>query len=1144
MKGGFSIVYTSLLTILFISSCALFILVVSEALQGDSDPDRKLDLSGLHNVSNKVTSQQENVSDKINTSEKTVESEAVLQDQEMIFADALSLNSVTTDGLPDTGQPPILISLAETAKLELKTPDDLLFMNDSEKHNETKIFAVIDKESLHEAKNIKSDEKKEPEPRLVVVAKPMRDSRLANDAFQTTTPTVDETESQGKEQKEQVVTNIPLPPDTPQEDIPSFSEWAQKQLAEAEKKDTVLNHSSQPSHSNTNFSSKNTKLRSKNYASLACGAKIVAVNPEAGSASSILSPNRDEYMLNTCTSRIWFVVELCEAVQAQKIEIANFELFSSTPKDIAVYFSDRFPTREWASVGQFAAKDMRDIQSFDLFPHLFGKFIKVEITSHHGSEHYCPISLFKVFGTSEFEVLEKENSHSAHIEDEDDEIIDVPDVPTTEAEPSKNLFGSARDAVMSIMKKAAQALVKTEVPKNVSCQHNETSVNNTYKRCCSPSHIIVCDNCSETLYNEVYDLISCSSSKLVNLVRQVFMRETLKCTGICQQFGLDFKSTKTIEFSQERVAYMTALFPRKYLAALCNMLAINEKKVVLNTSFETESNVTTNITVDETPLKLNSETKTNIEQEVKLLPEKSNISIDNNKTEPIQSNNKPVTPEEVIILNNTQEPTPEEKSNDKKDEPALVVNDKAKNVNPETPNNNQKPETDIKQQPPVVDKSTESTSEVENKDVTKTDGKSIKTPEFVAEKPKEPPGNGGDEMNDAIIIDNDSFMTDIDQIAVDPTPAGIQNSPNQNQAQATLQKESVFLRLSNRVKTLERNMSLSGQYLEELSRRYKKQVEEMQKTFEKTVQHMTEERQKSNEREQKYLEQMTNLQEQLTQMGAAVTILMEERDSWFGTMSVFKFLMFQLLIVGVAFYYITKSKKPEQTVISVSRRAKKKQEKFRRKSVEGVSGHATPSAKKRRPSEEALQIARQSAEEISRDEDEGEWQLARKNRRKKTSTIHRNTDIDAKVNWSRQNSIGKLQENPIPLDEQEYLAPVTEPKEFNVSVETTLPKKESSKINGSFFNNLKAKTMKTRRLSSPAFLRTLSRQSTRSTSSSVVKPLEPIYNGNASKKSASESPTSSLWSESTELSQNGHQDSESGGSKKKKSLKNILRKVF
>lgn len=331
-------------------------------------------------------------------------------------------------------------------------------------------------------------------------------------------------------------------------------------------------------------------------------------------------------------------------------------------------------------------------------------------------------------------------------------------------------------------------------------------------------------------------------------------------------------------------------------------------------------------------------------------------------------------------------------------------------------------------------------------------------------------------------------------------------------------------------------MSLSGQYLEELSRRYKKQVEEMQKSFEKTMLQMSEERKKSNEREQKYLEQMTLLQDNLAQMTLALEILMEERDSWFGNLTFFKFFIYQSIITLIVFYYVSKKKKPEAILVPIPKKTKKKQDKFRRKSVEGVSGHATPSAKKRRPSEEAFQIVRHS-DEIELDA--GEWQVARKNRRRKPSMIiHRNTE-EAKEILPSNDGLRELQENPIPLDEEEFMAPVSEPKEFENKV------KELPKTNGSFFNNLKTKTMKTRRLSSPAFLRTFNRQSSRSNPSPVVRNLEPIFNGKLSKKAASESPTGSLWSESTDISQNGHPDtnSESGG-KKKKSLKNILKKVF
>lgn len=87
---------------------------------------------------------------------------------------------------------------------------------------------------------------------------------------------------------------------------------------------------------------------------------------------------------------------------------------------------------------------------------------------------------------------------------------------------------------------------------------------------------------------------------------------------------------------------------------------------------------------------------------------------------------------------------------------------------------------------------------------------------------------------------------------------------NGNQVHGSNQKESVFMRLNNRIKALEMNMSLSSRYLEELSQRYththtyatkllclfsrlspdwsvllsfryRKQMEEMQRAFNKTI---------------------------------------------------------------------------------------------------------------------------------------------------------------------------------------------------------------------------------------------------------------------------------------------------------------------
>ena len=68
-------------------------------------------------------------------------------------------------------------------------------------------------------------------------------------------------------------------------------------------------------------------MRNKNYASPDCGAKVVAANPEAVSAGAVLSSSRDEYLLNTCNSRIWFVVELCEAIQPRKVRYCGHQMY-------------------------------------------------------------------------------------------------------------------------------------------------------------------------------------------------------------------------------------------------------------------------------------------------------------------------------------------------------------------------------------------------------------------------------------------------------------------------------------------------------------------------------------------------------------------------------------------------------------------------------------------------------------------------------------------------------------------------------------------------------------------------------------------------------------------------------------------------
>ena len=165
-----------------------------------------------------------------------------------------------------------------------------------------------------------------------------------------------------------------------EEEMPSFDEFKKKLLEEEKSK--IKQQQQQdpltPRQPPVKPNCKKMKERKKsNYAAIDCGAKILSSNPEASNALSVLMENRDLYMLNPCSEQIWFIVELCELVQVKTIEIANFELFSSTPESFRVYVSSRFPTRDWTMLGTFQARDERDIQSFPLDEPIYAKYLKV-----------------------------------------------------------------------------------------------------------------------------------------------------------------------------------------------------------------------------------------------------------------------------------------------------------------------------------------------------------------------------------------------------------------------------------------------------------------------------------------------------------------------------------------------------------------------------------------------------------------------------------------------------------------------------------------------------------------------------------------------------------------------------------------------
>ncbi|ORY89541.1 UNC-like C-terminal-domain-containing protein [Syncephalastrum racemosum] len=136
-----------------------------------------------------------------------------------------------------------------------------------------------------------------------------------------------------------------------------------------------------------------------NYASIDCAAMVRGANKEAKGAQSILYESKDQYMLNKCAADKYVIINLCEAVLIDTIVMANFEFFSSTFSDFRVYVADRYPTKEWKLLGQWQARNTRDLQVFKVTNRIgWYENIKIEFLTHYGHEYYCPLSLVRVHG--------------------------------------------------------------------------------------------------------------------------------------------------------------------------------------------------------------------------------------------------------------------------------------------------------------------------------------------------------------------------------------------------------------------------------------------------------------------------------------------------------------------------------------------------------------------------------------------------------------------------------------------------------------------------------------------------------------------------------------------------------------------------
>lgn len=154
-------------------------------------------------------------------------------------------------------------------------------------------------------------------------------------------------------------------------------------------------------------------------------------------------------------------------------------------------------------------------------------------------------------------------------------------------------------------------------------------------------------------------------------------------------------------------------------------------------------------------------------------------------------------------------------------------------------------------------------------------------------------------------------------------------------------------------------MSLSGQYLEELSRRYKKQVEELQQTL--TQQTLTVRQLEDQSR--RYVEQEQLYQQQSAELAGEVRALTYQVQACIMVIIIVGTCIFLMFVLGTVYY--RKLRRQQQQLKPPVAPAKPKLD--RRKSYEQMLNPPTP--KQRRPSEEAMMILKECGDNVSQEQD-------------------------------------------------------------------------------------------------------------------------------------------------------------------------------
>ncbi|XP_061201461.1 SUN domain-containing ossification factor isoform X6 [Neopsephotus bourkii] len=579
---------------------------------------------------------------------------------------------------------------------------------------------------------------------------------------------------------------------------------------------------------------------------------------------------------------------------------------------------------------------------------MFIKYIKVELISHFGSEHFCPLSLIRVFGTSmveEYEEIADSQYQSERQELFDEDYDYLLDYNTGEEKSSKNLLGSATNAILSMVNIAANMLgAKTEESSDAGAGNKSVSENVT----AAPETSTVAPRLPEPTPVPSPELVTTAipqmdkeqlivdltkESPIVQLVQEYEEDTSQSTVTLLPSDDQEEEASAWFELETEKYCYDMATVCcistfSEYLFKWCSVVVAmhrqhskTEGKQGQDYSADVQQPQTVltepmHTLVDEPlPEHLDSKVESSSGATVavnfsSVVPEETgNETTDSVELEP----SHPQTVSQALLLEVASEvkplPATDMALEPEKDDASQAVPGITPRLDiPDISTETKKAESSVAEESPVASETAVAT-EVKEMSIRETMATSliskptetVQQPEYTADMLASEAGEVKEstpEVQKPVLPLSESSVSaetkeddqateealmaipvsGVQQRTATDFYAELQNSTDLGYANGNLvhgsnQKESVFMRLNNRIKALEVNMSLSSRYLEELSQRYRKQMEEMQKAFNKTIIKLQNTSRIAEEQDQRQTEAIQLLQAQLTNMTQLVSNL-------------------------------------------------------------------------------------------------------------------------------------------------------------------------------------------------------------------------------------------------------------------------------